>query len=90
VTFAGEALGALVNCAISREALDDNFGRAGSSGSSSAERLVTFQKNRSTIERLARYKYLSWPVEEVGAVLIKTEDVAKLIKETGKFSAASR
>jgi len=89
VTFVGEALGASVNCAISREALDDNFGKAGSSGSSSEERLATFQKNRSTIERLARQKYLFWPVEELGAVSIRTEDVAKLIKETGK-SAATR
>jgi hypothetical protein len=89
VTFVGEALGASVNCAISREALDDNFGKAGSSGSSSEERLATFQKNRSTIERLARCKYLFWPVEAVGAVLIKTEDVPKLTKEKVKSAADS-
>ena len=34
------------------------------------------------IELIARTKYLSWPVEEPGAVLIKTTDVPKLLKET--------
>jgi len=78
VTFVGEALGSQVNCAISREALDDNFGNAGTSGHTKEERLETFHKNRSAIESLARHKYLFWPVEEIEAVLIKTHDVPKL------------
>jgi hypothetical protein len=80
VTFNGEALGVQVNCAISREALDDNFGTAGMSGRTNEERLETFRKNRSTIENMARHKYLFWPVEGIEAVLIKTEDVPKLLK----------
>jgi hypothetical protein len=90
VKFAGEALGSPVSCAIGREALDDHFGTAGTSGRTIEERLETFRKNRSAIERMARHKYLYWPVEEVEAVLIKTEDVPKLIKETAQATKASR
>ena len=80
VTFDGEALGTSVSCAINREALDNHFGAAGTSGHTNEERLETFRKNRSRIERMAREKYLYLPVEEVEAVLIKTEDVPKLLK----------
>jgi hypothetical protein len=82
VKFGGEALGTPVSCAISRAALDDNFGTDGTSGRTNEERLETFRKNRSAIERLARHKYLFWPVEEIETVLVKTEDVPKLLKET--------
>jgi hypothetical protein len=90
VTFVGEALGTQVTCAISREALDDNFGTAGTSGRTSDERLETFRKNRSAIEHMARYKYLFWPVEEIEAVLIKTEDVPKLLKEVEQATMVGR
>ncbi len=83
VMFVGEALGLPITCSISREALDDNFGTAGTSGRTTEERLDTFRKSRSAIEHLARHKYLFWPVEEIDAVLIKTEDVPKLRKEIG-------
>lgn len=86
VLFVGEALGSRVTCAISREALDDNFGKAGTSGRTIEERLETFRKNRSTIESLARHKYLFWPVEEVEAVLLKTQDVPELVKEVDQTS----
>jgi hypothetical protein len=79
VTFAGDALGSTVTCAISREALDDHFGADGLGQDGRVER---FLKNRSKIELMARTKYLSWPVEEPGAVLIKTTDIPKLLKET--------
>jgi hypothetical protein len=75
VTFAGEALGARVTCAISREALDDHFGT-----NSSQERIAKFLENRSAIEKMAREKYLHWPVEEPEAVLLKTGDVDALRK----------
>ena len=88
-TFGGEALGIPVSCAISREALDDNFGAAGTSGRTNEERLETFRRNRSAIERMARHKYLFWPVEEIEAVLIKTEDVPKLSKETKQATTAN-
>jgi hypothetical protein len=87
VTFDGEALGTPVSSAISREALDDHFGEAGTSGSTNEERLNTFRKNRSVIERIAREKYLCSPVEEAETVLIKSQDVPELLKavnQTGR------
>jgi hypothetical protein len=72
VTFVGKALGSPVNCAISREALDDHFG---ADGAGQEGRLQAFLKNRSRIEEIARAKYLSSPVDEPGAVLVKTPDV---------------
>jgi hypothetical protein len=81
-TFIGEALGSPVKCAISREALDDHFG---ANHLDNKGRVGKFLENRSVIEGLARKKYLSWPIEEADAVLIKTEDVSKLnpAKATG-------
>jgi hypothetical protein len=84
VTFEGEALGTKVSCAISREALDDHFGSAGTSGRTPEERLEMFRKNRSPIERMAREKYLYLPVEDIDAVLIKTMDVPNLRKGIAK------
>ena len=68
MTFLGEAAGAVIRCAISREALEDHL----------ASGLRTFRDHRAAIERMAQIKYLTWPVEEAGSVLIKTEDVARL------------
>jgi len=76
VTFTAEALHKRVRCAISREALDDNFGVT--TGLTNDQRLNKFRQNRATIERMAREKYLRWPVEEPETVLIKTLDVPKL------------
>jgi hypothetical protein len=82
VAFAGEALGQSVRCAISREALNDNFGAT--SGLTREQRLDKFRKNSSTIERLAREKYLFWPIEELETVLIKTLDVRELQRAIAK------
>lgn len=79
VAFAGEAGKGTVQCAISREALDDNFGA--STGISNEQRLDKFRKNQSTIEAMAREKYLHWPVEEPARVLIRTIEVARLLSE---------
>jgi hypothetical protein len=77
VTFTGESGKGIVQCAISREALDDNFGA--STGISNAQRLEKFRKNRSSIEAMAREKYLNWPVEEPARVLIRTTEVPRLL-----------
>ena len=77
ITFTGEALGNPVQCAISREALDDHFG---ADDPDKTKRLEKFLENRSVIEDLARTKYLSWPVEKPDTVLIKTRDVPELRK----------
>jgi hypothetical protein len=75
VTFVGDALGHPVECAISREALADHFG---ANGYDKNGRIEDFLKNRSRIELLARAKYLSWPVEEPEAVLLRTTDIEGL------------
>ncbi len=75
VTFVGAAFGSPVQCAISREALDDHFG---TDGVDNAGRVEAFRRSRSKIERLVRRKYLSWPAEEPEYVLVKTMDVERL------------
>jgi len=72
VAFEGDTAGRPVACAISREALDDHFGTndLGKEG-----KLEAVLKNRSEIEQMMRTKYLTWPIEEPDAVLIKTSDV---------------
>jgi hypothetical protein len=77
VSFTGEALGDPVQCAVSREALEDHFG---ADNLDRDGRLEAFRKGRSKIERLLRAKYLSWPVEEPESVLLKTMDVEKLLQ----------
>jgi hypothetical protein len=75
VTFTGDALGHPVECAVSREALEDFFG---ADNLDRAGRLEAFHKNRSEIEGMIRAMYLTWPVEIVGSVLLATADVEKL------------
>ena len=87
VTFEGEALGKPVNCAISREALDDHFGN---DGVEQDGRIQKFLDNRSTIEQMARTKFLSWPIEDVDIVLIKTTDVARLLREAPSAQARKK
>lgn len=76
--FAGMALGSRVTCEISRAALDDHFGTDGLDQKGRVEAVL---RNRSKIELLARAKYLTWPVEQPGTVLIKTTDMPKLLQE---------
>jgi hypothetical protein len=77
VVFSAEALGSPVECAVTREALEDHFG-ADSLGKEAI--IEAFRNNRSKIERLLRAKYLSWPVEEPQSVLLKATDVENLLK----------
>jgi hypothetical protein len=77
VTFVGDARGESVQCAVSREALEDHFG---ANDLDRKGRLEAFRKSRSEIEALMTLKYLSMPVEEVGSVLLKTMDVDKLAR----------
>lgn len=79
ITFSGNSMGGLVNCAISREALDDDFG---ADGTGQKSRIEAFHKNRSIIEQLARTKYLSSRIEEPGSVLIKSMDRKKFSSAT--------
>jgi hypothetical protein len=77
VLFTGNSLGGPVECAVSRETLDDHFG---ADGLPQEGRVECFLKNRSKIERMARTKYLSWPIEEPNVVLIKSADAKKLME----------
>ncbi|MGE3248424.1 MAG: GSU2403 family nucleotidyltransferase fold protein [Parvibaculaceae bacterium] len=83
-TFQGSALGTSVSCVISREALDDHFG---TDGLGQKERVESVLRNRSKIELMARAKYLLWPIEEPGTVLIKTADIPKFLKEVSITNA---
>jgi hypothetical protein len=86
VSFVGQSNGALIRCAVSREALDDHFGtdNVGKEG-----RLEAFRRNRRLFEEMARIKYLKWPVEEPGHVLIRTDEVPELLKQMPKTLKAS-
>jgi hypothetical protein len=84
VTFQGNSLGSKVACAISREALDDHFG---TDRSTKEGRVEAVRKNRTLVEQMAGLKYLHWPVEEPGEILIKTEDVARLKRELARKKA---
>jgi hypothetical protein len=75
VSFGGEALGHVVECAVTREALEDHFG---ADGRDKEGRLARFHSNRSKIQRMVKVKYLSWPVEEPETLLLTTTDVEKL------------
>jgi hypothetical protein len=80
VTFTATANNVLVRCAVSREALDDHFG---ADGLDKDGRLKIFRENRTTFEKMARTKYMEWPIDmiyEGGQVLIRTEEVPQLLK----------
>jgi hypothetical protein len=81
VAFTAKAGGETVRCAVSREALEDHFG-AGDAGRSHL--LQKFVDSREFIQRLCRQKYLYSPIEEPGTVLLKSEEVPKLRKVSGK------
>lgn len=80
IRFAGESLGSPVDCAVSREALEDQFG---ASNLDPKGRIEVFQQNRSRIEGLLRAKYLHWPVDEPESLLLATGDVAQLLVSIG-------
>lgn len=87
VSFIGSANGAAVQCAISREALEDHFD---ADDLDKDGRLRKFRDHREEIEALARTKYLEFPVEEFGRILIRTIEVADLRKATKALRKRSR
>jgi hypothetical protein len=76
IVFDGKSGGTVVPCAISREALDDHFG---TDTLDQQGRIEAFRKNRETIQNMAQKKYMSWPIEDPGTILIKTTDVLTLL-----------
>lgn len=60
-----------MRCAISWEALDDDFGADG------RDKVEVFRENREVIERWARQKYAAGDTETDGSVLIHSGELAK-------------
>lgn len=89
VSFSGEATPADVDVTlyISGEALDDHFGGG---GREKKARVGSFLANRSEIERLARTKYLLWPVEKPNAVFLRSSDIPELRRAVGKAKAKAK
>jgi transcriptional regulator with XRE-family HTH domain len=69
VLFDGTDGGAAVQCAISREALEDHFGR------DDRDPVKVYHEGRERIEHEARRKYLSGRLESDQSVLIQTTDL---------------
>lgn len=75
VSFGGRAGGHAVRCDVSREALEDYLGKE----SLDAEGcLQAYRNERKRFQDMSAIKYLEWPVEEAGRVLLMSEDVEKL------------
>jgi hypothetical protein len=77
VTFAATAAGHAVQCAVSREAIEDHFG---GDGAGKDGLVAAVRRSRSLIEDLLRTKYLASPVEEAAVLLLKTSEVPELAK----------
>jgi hypothetical protein len=60
-----------VRCAISREAIDDDF------VGDNRDKVEVFQENRKVIEEAVRRKYLAGDTEEDGSILIHSGDIAR-------------
>lgn len=69
VLFSGRDGEKAVQCAISKEALEDHF------GGDNKDPLKMFVANRERIEHEARRKYFSTHLEADGSVLIRTVDL---------------
>jgi hypothetical protein len=71
VAFFGQDGKTRVRCAISREALDDDF------GADNSDEIEAFRENRKTIEEWARQKYAAGDTEADGAILIRSGELAR-------------
>jgi Fic family protein len=71
VLFFGQDGQTRIRCAISREALDDDF------PADNREKVEVFRENRKVIEEAARQKYLAGDTETDGSILIHSGELAK-------------
>ena len=71
VLFFGQDRKTRIRCAISREALDDDF-RA-----DNREKVEVFRENRKVVAEAARQKYLAGDTETDGSVLVHSGELAK-------------
>ena len=72
VLFAAKAGESEITCAISGEALEDQFG---AKGMSQRARLAAFRAHRPQIEDAARRKFIAGQKEPDGSILIQSSDV---------------
>jgi len=70
VVFFGQDGKKRVRCAISREALDDDF------AGDNRDKVEVFLENRKVIEEAVRRKYLAGDTED-GSILIHSGDIAR-------------
>lgn len=71
VLFFGQDGKNRVRCAISREALDDDF------GADNRDKVEVFRENRKVIEEATRQKYLAGDTETDGSILIHTGELGR-------------
>jgi hypothetical protein len=71
VVFFGEDGKARVRCAVSREALDDDW------GADHRDKVEVFRENRKVIAEAARQKYLVGDTETDGSILIHSGEFAR-------------
>jgi fido (protein-threonine AMPylation protein) len=71
VVFFGQDGDSRVRCAISREALDDDF------HGDNRDKVEVFRENRAAIEQGARRKYAAGDTETDGSILIRSGELAK-------------
>jgi Protein of unknown function (DUF1488) len=71
VLFYGQAGEKRVPCAISREALDDDFQAHG------RDKVEVSRENRKLIEEWARQKYAAGDTEPDGSILVRTGELAR-------------
>jgi Protein of unknown function (DUF1488) len=71
VVYFGEDGKVRVRCAVSREALDDDF------GANHRDKVEVFRENRKVIEEAARQKYLVGDTETDGSILIHSGELGK-------------
>lgn len=78
VVFLGEAGGAIVRCAISRAAIEDNV-KPEAKDKEGCVRLV--KANRPLFERMLRLKFEELPIESVGALALSTSEFDQLRRQ---------
>jgi hypothetical protein len=71
VVFFGQDGDSRARCAISREALDDDF------RGDNRDKVEVFRENRAAIEQRARQKYVAGDTETDGSILIHSGELAK-------------
>ncbi len=87
VALSGAAGRESIWCFFSREALEDHFGAGQLDGKGLVRR---FRENRTPLEWMAQHKFQHGEIEEPGAVIVKSPDVARLLRMVPDDRSADR